>query len=292
MITTHDLTKTFRKVHAVSGLDWHVPEGSIYGLLGENGAGKSTTLRMLLGMVHPTRGSAQVAGLDGVRDSVAIRQMTAYIPDQKSIHGEMRVREFLTFYGGFFPEWSRDFAGRQLDKWQVPMQSKMKKLSKGMNAKVLLAAVFARQPQLVLLDEPTEGLDPASTEEVLSFLAGWAAGGDRTIVISSHRLEEIERITDHVAFLHNGRLALSGTLDDLRSSCKVVYVNDVASSVSVESVRQWQEVHSAERMGPSLRITTQRDPETVLARISALGIRGSEIHDLNLRDIYLAFCPR
>jgi ABC-2 type transport system ATP-binding protein len=246
---------------------------------------------MLMGLVLPSHGSARVAGLDAVKDSVAIRRITGYIPDQKSVHGEMRVEQFLSFYGGFFPEWSRDRALQQLDRWQVPLSRRMKKLSKGMNAKVLLAAVFAREPRVVLLDEPTEGLDPASTEEVLSFLAGWAAGGDRTIVISTHRLEDVERIADHVAFLQAGRLSLFGKLDDLRSSCKVIYLND-AANVPLETVRRWEGVYLVERLGSSLRITTKQDPETIMQKLEALTGCPAAMHDLNLRDVYLTFCRR
>jgi ABC-2 type transport system ATP-binding protein len=161
-----------------------------------------------------------------------------------------------------------------------------------MNAKVLLAAVFARDPKLVLLDEPTEALDPTSTEEVLSFLAGWAASGDRTIVISSHRLEELERIADHVGFLHKGRLAVSGALDDLRSACKVIDIDSANPAVPLETVREWPEVHAVERLGNGLRITTRRDPEAVLQRLETAGAGERALHDLNLRDIYLAFCPQ
>jgi len=248
---------------------------------------------MLLGMVQPTSGTAEIAGLDIRRDSVAIRRMAGYIPDQKSIHGQLRVAQFLRFYGGFFPDWSWDRAVRQLDAWQIPLKSRMKKLSKGMNAKVLLAAVFAREPRLLLLDEPTEGLDPESTEEVLSLLAGWAADGDRSIVISSHRLEEIERICDHVAFLQSGRLAISGRLEELQSSCKAIDVqNDANGTIPLDAIRQWQDVHSTVPMGNTLRIVTQRTPETVIERLRGLGLREPVIHDLNLREIYLAFCPR
>ncbi len=293
MITTRELTKNYGKHSAVSGLTWHVPEGSIYGLLGQNGAGKSTTLRMLLGMVQPTRGSAEVAGLDAMQDSVAIRRLAAYVPDQKSIHGELRVMQFLRFYGSFFSDWSLDRAVQQLAAWQVPLNRQMKRLSKGMNAKVLLAAVFARNPKLLLLDEPTEGLDPESAEEVLSRLAGWAADGERSIVVSSHRLDEVERICDHVAFLQSGRLAISGRLEDLQSACKAIDVqNHGGAEIPAAAISQWQDVHSAVSMGSTLRILTQQQPETVIERLRGLGLREVVVHDLNLREIYLAFCPR
>jgi ABC-2 type transport system ATP-binding protein len=287
MITTRDLTKRFGKVQAVSGLTWNVPRGSIYGLLGPNGAGKSTTLRMLLGIVHPNNGEGSVAGLDIRRDSVAIRKLTAYIPDQKAIHPDMRVEDFVRFYGSFFPDWSAELAFGRLQSWRLPLRQRMKKLSKGMQSKVLLAGAIARKPQLLLLDEPTEGLDPESTEEILSFLTGLAASGDHSIVISSHRLDEIERICDHVGFIQSGHLQLSGELDDLRASCKTI---DVDGAVPADDVRKWSEVHSASAIGATLRVVTQSEPATVMERLAGFRPRNIAVHDLNLREIYLAFC--
>ena len=289
MITTQELSKNFGKTEAVAGLFWHVPEGSISGLLGHNGAGKSTTLRMLLGMVRPTAGAATVNGLDIRRESVEIRQFTAYVPDRKSVYGDIRVADFLRFYGGFFPDWISERAVRQLDRWQVPLTKRMRKLSKGMQSKVLLSAVFARDPKLVLLDEPTEGLDPQSVEEVLSFLAGWAAEGERTIVICSHRLDEIERVCDRVSFIQSGRIALSGELGSLQGGCKVI---DVGGAVPADTVRQWSEVQSAMTMGSTLRIVTRERPTEVIERLGQFHPSSLDIHDLNLREIYLAFCAQ
>src|SRR5262245_38134042 len=112
MITTVELSKNFRRTQAVSSLKWHVPEGSIYGLLGQNGAGKSTTLRMLLGLVRPTRGEAHISGIDIRQDPVGVRQITGYIPEQKAVYRYTRVEDFMRFYGSFFPGFSPDFAKR------------------------------------------------------------------------------------------------------------------------------------------------------------------------------------
>jgi ABC-2 type transport system ATP-binding protein len=270
-------------------LNWTVPGGSIYGLLGRNGAGKSTALKMLIGLVLPTSGDASIGGFDMRKDSVKIRRMTGYVPELKTVHRSLTVSGFLRFYGTFFPDWSMDSALNQLEKWRVPVHRRMRKLSKGMNAKVLLAAVLAWRPRLLLLDEPTEGLDPESTEEVLSMLAGRAAEGACTIVISSHRLDEIERICDHVAFLESGGLALAGELDDLRASCKTI---EVECSLSLETVRTWGEVHSAMAIGETLRVVTQREPSRVIERLAALRPRRISVHDSNLREIYLSFCSR
>jgi ABC-2 type transport system ATP-binding protein len=244
---------------------------------------------MLIGLVLPTSGDASIDGFDIRNDSVKIRRTTGYVPELKTVHRSMTVSGFLRFYGTFFPDWSMERALNQLEKWRVPADRRMRKLSKGMNAKVLLAAVLSWRPRLLLLDEPTEGLDPESTEEVLSMLAGRAAEGDCTIVISSHQLDEIERICDHVAFLESGSLTLAGELDDLRASCKTI---DVECSLPLETIRTWSEVHSAMAIGETLRVVTQREPAKVIERLTALQPRRISVHDLNLREIYLRFCSR
>ncbi len=291
MITATELTKEFgnpfRKIRAVSNLNWNVPTGSIYGFLGPNGAGKTTTFKMLIGVVRPTNGTATVAGFDIAHDSVQIRKLAAFVPEQKSIYREMRVTDFLRFYGGFFTQWSPDVALRQLQTWDIPVHQRIGHLSKGMTTKVMLAAALARGARLLLLDEPTEGLDPVSVEDLLSTLAGWVAQGETSIVVASHRLEEMERICDHVGFMQSGRLAVSGALDDLRSSCKAI---DMDAPLPGEMIKDWDEVQNVQQLGRTLRVVTLRDPVEVVSRLTALGAKNVSVHDLNLRDIYLAFC--
>jgi ABC-2 type transport system ATP-binding protein len=284
MITTYALSKNFGNVRAVSGLDWQVPPGSIYGLLGPNGAGKSTTLRMLLGMVIPTGGEGRVAGFDIRRESASIRKLAAYVPDRKTVHPEMRLRDFLRFYGSFYEDWSSEDAVRRLDAWGIPLRQRLGRLSKGEMTKVLLAAVFARKAQILFLDEPTEGLDPSSVADVLAFLAGWTASREGAVVFCSHRLDEIERICDRVGFMQGGRLLLSGELDDLRASCKSI---DVDGPLPIEAIRNWTEVQSATVIGDTVRVVTQKEPRAVIERLAAFHPRNVVVHDLNLRDIYL-----
>jgi ABC-2 type transport system ATP-binding protein len=235
-------------------------------------------------MVIPTGGEAQVAGFDVRANSEEIRKRTAYVPDKKTVHPEMRLGDFLRFYGSFFEDWSRDDAARRLEAWAIPLTRRLGKLSKGEMTKVLLSAAFARKAEALFLDEPTEGLDPASVADVLSTLAGWAANHEGVVVLCSHRLDEIERICDHVGFMQRGRLLLSGELDDLRASCKTI---DVDGTVPLETIRQWAEVQSATLVGSTVRVVTQKEPSAVIERLSAFHPRNVAVHDLNLRDIYL-----
>ena len=205
MIETNQLTKTYGDAHAIDQLNWKVPAGSICGMLGPNGAGKTTTLKILLGITRPTSGSAHVRSLDAVTQSVQIRTFAAFVPEDKILYEKMKAQDFLKFYGSFFPEWSANEAERLLNHWNIPLDKKAGTFSKGNRAKLLLAAALARKPQLLIFDEPTDGLDPAAIEEVLSLIASWAAESSRTALIATHRLDEVERICDKVTIVNNGR---------------------------------------------------------------------------------------
>lgn len=240
-----------------------------------------------LGLVRPTRGAARIAGFDSFRDSIEIRKLAAFVPEQKMIYRELRVRDFLKYYGQFFPNWSPETAMRHLDAWGVPLSRRIGHLSKGMTTKLFLSAAFARNARLLLLDEPTEGLDPASIEDLLSSLTSWVAEGEGSIVLASHRLEEVERICDHVGFMQEGRLILTAELDDLRCACKKI---DADVALPAEMVRSWDEVRKVAEFGTTLRVTTSRCPGDVVDRLKGLGAKNVTVHDLNLREIYLSMC--
>jgi ABC-2 type transport system ATP-binding protein len=243
-------------------------------------------MKMLLGIVRPTEGSGSVAGLDIRRDSVKIRELAAYIPEQKSIYRDTPVRDFLKFYGEFFEGWMAEKARDYLAGWAIPLDRRIGQLSKGMTTKVILAAAMARGAKVLLLDEPTEGLDPASVEDLLTSLTSLAAE-DTCVVMASHRLEEIERICDRVAFMQHGQLIASAELDDLRSCCKAI---DVEAPVPAEMIKAWDEVQCVTSLGRTLRVHTRRDPAEMISRLKQLGAGDVTVHDLNLRQIYFMYC--
>lgn len=285
-IETHQLVKRFGNITALSGLSWQAPVGSLCGFLGPNGAGKTTTLKMLLGMIFPNAGDATVLGCDIIREILAIRRMAAFVPEDKVIYDNCTGAEFLKMYGSFFPEWSGEEASRLANQWQIPLEQNLEKLSRGARSKLLLLAALSRRPKMLLIDEPTEGLDPAAAEEVLQLLTDWIATGERTAVLATHRLDEVERICDRVALLDKGALALEGELDDLRSVWKRID----APFDDEDAVRAWPQVRKVQKAGDRLAIVTQDDPAGVVERLRAQCGSGAEINvsDMNLREIYLA----
>lgn len=286
IIETVQLTKMYGDLLAVDRLDWSVPAGSICGMLGPNGAGKTTTLKILLGMNHPTSGKALVHGFDTATQSIEILKNSAFVPEDKILYDKMTVENFLRFYGSFFPDWSQSSAENFVSKWNIPFGTRMNTLSKGNRTKLLLAAALSRKSSLLIFDEPTEGLDPAGIEEVLSSIAAYAAEANRTILIATHRLDEVERICDRIAIMNHGRILMNGDLDDIRTQWKTIHA---IGDVSIDEVRKWENIQNAEREGLRIQLTVSSDPQSIAARLGhQYQISNLEIQDMNLREIYLA----
>jgi len=208
-IETHDLTKHYDTFEAVRGLSIKVPRGSITGFLGQNGAGKSTTIKMLLGMMKPTRGSGRVLDVDilDAGKSIDARRRLAYVSEDKRLYDYMTVRQIIDFTKSFYPTWKTDIEQQLLDEFRLPLDRPTKKLSKGMRTQTALLLALARGAELLILDEPTEGLDPVVTEKILELVVGAAADGT-TVFFSSHQIAEVEQIADRILLIDRGQLVL------------------------------------------------------------------------------------
>jgi ABC-2 type transport system ATP-binding protein len=285
MIETSQLTKLYGNLFAVNRMNWTVPEGSICGLLGPNGAGKTTILKMFLGMTRPSSGTATINRFDILKDSVEIRRAAAFVPEDKLSYDSMTPSAFLKFYASFFGESSDSIARELAAKWLIPLDQKIGKLSKGVRTKLLFAAAIARKPQVMFLDEPTDGLDPSSAEEMLMLLTRWVSNGECTAVIATHRLEEMERICDRIAILNKGKLELSGDLDDVRTHWKSI---EVTGNVPEEIIQQWKEVYRIEKSSGKWKMITRSNPNVVLERLQTYPLSVVNVFDMNLREIYLA----
>jgi ABC-2 type transport system ATP-binding protein len=196
----------------------------------------------------------------------------------------MYVHQFLKFYGSFFPNWSDEIADLLLNRWNPAATRKIKTLSRGERAKLLLIAALARKPRLLILDEPTDGLDPATIEEVFVALTQWVSAEGRTLVIATHRLDEVERIGDSITILNGGKSLLSSDLDTLRSEWKTI---EVTGEIPLEEVKRWKEVADATRQAWSSRIITRSSPLLVLEKLKQFRPAGITVQDMNLREIYL-----
>ena len=223
VISTQGLDVLFGGCHALREVDLVVPQGTVFALLGENGAGKTTLMRVLTGFLKPTAGRCQVLGRDPVRDALEIRRQIGYVSDQPALYDWMRVGEIGWFTASFYPEGFSDRYREAIARYDLPVDRKIRNLSKGQRAKVALALALAHDPELLILDEPTSGVDPLVRREFLESMLDRVATG-RTVLLSSHHIAEVERVADHVAILHAGAVCINEPLQQLRDAVSEVIV--------------------------------------------------------------------
>jgi len=287
VIDAAGLQKRYGAAEALRGVDLHVPAGSIFGFLGRNGAGKTTTIKILLGMVRPTGGRATVFGLacDEVTASVQIRRRTAFVSDEKDLYDSISVAEMNRFTAAFFPKWRADLEQRYLRKFELPLDRKIKALSRGMRTKLALLLSLSRGAELLVLDEPTAGLDPAMTEEVLQALVGHAAAEGMTIFFSSHQIAEVDQIADSVAIIDRGRTVVAGALDDLREKFRRIQL--VFDREAPEAAFDAPGVTRVRRSGRVLTVLATAGAEPVLDRARALNPVSMDVVPVTLKEIFL-----
>lgn len=220
------LQKSFGKQRALKGLNLAVPQGSIYGFLGTNGAGKTTSIKVLMGMLRADAGMARIFGLDvgNPKLNLEVRSRIGFVTEDKELYPFMTVEQIIRFTRPFFPKWRTDLEQKYLKKFDLPPKRKVSDLSKGMRSKLMLLLAICHEAELLILDEPTDGLDPAAVHGVLRELVAMSAHEGITIFFSSHQLHEVEQIADRVCIIDRGRAVVDGILDDLKSSYERVRV--------------------------------------------------------------------
>lgn len=220
-VQTEKLTKRFRKETALKGVSIQVPEGSVYLLVGPNGAGKTTLLRHLLDVVRPTEGSVTVMGMRPSEEGPAIRAQIGYVPELHDWgYAWMRVGRFLEHHASFYPAWDAEYAQRLMRFFEISADSRYGKLSKGQARRVQLLTAMAHRPPLLLLDEPTDGLDPVMRDETVGILAEHIAETPTTLLISTHLVHETETLADHVGVLYGGEIRTQMTVARLRQGLR------------------------------------------------------------------------
>lgn len=212
-----NVSKSFGRQVALDDVSLVGEPGTVIALLGENGAGKTTALRILLGLLEPDGGSARVFGMDSALNGDNVRRRVGYVPDRPALYDWMTVDEMGWFCGGFYTKEFVDEYRRLACEFELPLKKKIGSLSKGMQAKVGLSLAMAHQPELLVLDEPTSGLDPIVRRQFLESMVEVAAKG-QTVLLSSHQISEVERVADIVAIVRSGRLQVIERLDELKSA--------------------------------------------------------------------------
>ncbi len=286
LIQTRGLAKSYGALQAVRGLDLAVQPDRITGFLGRNGAGKSTTIKMLLGMIRPTAGSATVLGYDiaDPAQSLQLRRRVAYVGEDKRLYDYMTVEQIIRFTSSFYDDWSADSARGLLRKFELPANRKIKSLSKGMRTKLALLLAFARRPALLILDEPSEGLDPVAVEQLLEILVSQSAEG-AAIFFSSHQIAEVERVADDVCIIEKGNLLVNASLDHLRQFCRRIDL--VFPAAPAEDAFRIPGVESIRTRGSHMSLFASSNSEIVVERARERHALSVDVAPVGLREIFL-----
>lgn len=285
-IQTKDLTKKYGEYEAVKRLTLNVPAGSVCGFLGQNGSGKTTTLKMLMGAIRPSSGSGRVLdfAIDDPVQSVEIRKRVAFVSEDKQLYDYMTVEQIIRFTRPFFPNWRADLEQKYLDMFPLPLDRRIKKLSKGMRTQLALLLGIARGGQMLVLDEPTEGLDPVAIEAFLQFLRDLAAEG-MTVFFSSHHIAEVEQIADHVLIIDRGELLVNSKVESLKNQNRlleaIVQTPLATPQLSIPGVK------SIRMNGKTVSVLARHNLEDIAERLRTLGATEISVLPANLKEIYL-----
>jgi ABC-2 type transport system ATP-binding protein len=281
VLEVRGLRRHFGKVPAVDGIDLTVPEGQIYGFLGVNGAGKTTTIRLLLGIIAAEAGTISLLGETTRRTSVAQKRRIGYVSQEQNFYPWMTARALGKFVGAFYPTWDAAEFKRLLEVLEVPDDRRVSQLSGGMRAKLALALALAPRPAVLILDEPTAGLDPLARREFMQLIVAQARQHRRTTFFSSHLIDEVERCADCVGIIHDGRMRFEGSLDNLRATVRRVRVNGGVEFSLPSEFERWHEEPLDEA-----RLWVVRAPEEAWNALSLP--EGVAVEQLSLEDAFIA----
>lgn len=233
VIVTQNLTKYYGSKCVVSHLDLRVPQGCVYGFLGRNGAGKSTTIKMLTGMVRPDFGTATVLGEDTLELSPEVKRRVAYLAEGHPLYGWMTIDSAMKFTRAFYPSWNQRLFDQVLEHFRLDRRKKIKHLSKGQQAQVSLALGIAPDPELLILDDPTLGLDTVVRRDFLESLIQIIQRKGRTIFLSSHVLGDVERVADRIGVMVDGSLRIDCPTDEFKQSIRRVVLTFDAPATAI-----------------------------------------------------------
>ncbi|MGA1983415.1 MAG: ABC transporter ATP-binding protein [Acidobacteriaceae bacterium] len=280
-IETHALHKHYGDIRAVDGLEMHVPRGAVYGFLGRNGAGKTTTIRLLAGLASASGGEMRVLGLDPRTDSPAILERTGLVVD-KMLLPSMTGNDLVRFNRGFFPRWSDALARKYAEVLELDMTRKFKKLSTGNRTKLCLLLAMAQGAELMMLDEPTAGMDPVVTDQLLRVMMEDFANEGRTLFLSSHHLSEVERVAEWVGIIDHGKLLLEARLEDMRTNFRRVRVVGEALPLADSP-----DIVSANTGEGTTEYVVRADADAFAAHLVSQGATVLDVTPLNLSEIFL-----
>jgi ABC-2 type transport system ATP-binding protein len=288
VIEVRNLTCRYRRHEAVHGISFAVTPGTVFGLLGPNGAGKTTTIRALMNILQPSAGEAHVLGVDSRRLGPAELQMIGYVSENQEIPQWMTVAELLAYCKPFYPAWDDALCLKLIADFDLPLNVKIGRMSRGMRVKAALVSALAYRPRLLVLDEPFSGLDPVVRDDLIHGVLERAGEEQWSVLISSHDLDEVERLVDIVAFLDGGRVVVCEALSSLQRRFRRVDVTvaDADNAARPAAEPEWIGMTVAGRL---VRFVDTSHTESASQHIAAR-FPGSrvEMQPMTLREIFVA----
>ena len=227
IIAVTNVTRRFGATLALSSVTLSLPRGGVYGLVGANGAGKTTLIKHILGLLRAEQGSVRVFGLDPVADPVGVLSRIGYLSEDRDLPTWMRVDELMQYSRALYPGWDDAYAEELRQAFALDVSARIKTLSKGQRARLGLLVALAYRPELLVLDEPSSGLDPVVRRDILAAIMRTIAHEGRTVLFSSHLLDEVEQVADHVTMINEGRVVLSAPLAELKRSHRGTSLDEI-----------------------------------------------------------------
>ena len=278
MLEMQNVTKMFGKLKALDDLSMIVPQGSVYGLVGPNGAGKSTAIRLMTGIYRPDSGSVTLEGMPVYENPVNKMRM-GYIPDDIFYFPSATMEEMRSFYRGIYPQFDDVLFERLFEAFQLPKKSPIRRFSKGMQKQAAFHLALCTRPQMLILDEPVDGLDPVMRRQVLSLILSDVAQEGTTVLISSHNLRELEDICDHVGIMDHGKMLLERSLQDMQGAThKLQLVGEVPNGLEI--------LHESQT-GRLKTLVVRGEVKTITRKVSASNPVYFDILPLSLEEIFI-----
>jgi ABC-2 type transport system ATP-binding protein len=289
VIRTRGLTRYFGAKRAVYELDLTVPRGGIFAFLGRNGSGKSTAIRMLLGLLEPTRGGGEILGCDITKLSPEIRARIGYLTEEHQLYSWMSVRECEGFQSKFYPKWNKNIFRGVAEHFGLKAEAKVKNLSRGERAGMCLGLTLAPDPELLILDDPALGLDPVARRSLVESMIQLTRRSDRTIFFSTHQLDDMERVADYVAVLDHGVLRACCPLDSFRESVRQVQLRFPSNPPALPEIPGL--IHAV-RTESAIRIVCVNYDERADRVLQSLNPSEMEISEIRLEDALISYLGR
>src|SRR5262245_53388574 len=275
-----------RGKEALRGVDLTLRTGEVLGLLGRNGAGKTSLIRILMGMIHPQRGRARVLGLDPWADAVAMKRRVGYVAEDQIYPGSMRLDELPALHRSLYPTWDDALARDLVDRFALSTRDRVRAMSKGKARAAAFVCAVAHRPELLLLDEPAGGLDPVARREFLESAVALLNEEKTTILFSTHQMADVERLASRVALLHEGRVLVDTPLDRLREGYSLAVLE--GAGLDASAVRRLESCRGVRRKPNAVHALFELEPSRAIAMLrERLGFAPSDCRSLPLEDLFI-----